>query len=97
MCGFCGRQAPTVSQEKCSIRKRAERPVLGTGILPPSVLVLHNIISYQITAAGLFSLLPANSCFGLDYAQHYTLGVLRKLTWLVFVSYLMPYRFPMFI
>ena len=25
------------------------------------------------------------------YAQHYSLGVLRKLTWLVFVSYLMPY------
>ena len=50
-------------------------------------------VSYQITARRLFSLLPANSCFGLYYAQHYSLGVLRKLTWLVFVSYLMPYIF----
>ena len=46
MCGFYGRQALTVSQEKCSIRKRAQRPVLGTGILAPSVPVFHNIISY---------------------------------------------------
>ena len=36
--------------------------------------------SYQITARGLFSLLLANSCFSLYYAQHYSLRVLRKLT-----------------
>ena len=37
----------------------------------------YHILSYQITARRLFSLLPANSCFGLCYAQHYSLGVLR--------------------
>ena len=36
--------------------------------------------SYQITARGLFSLLLANSCFSLYYAQRYSLRVLRKLT-----------------
>ena len=48
------------------------------------------ITSYQITGHRLFTLLPANSCIGLYYAQHYSLGVLHKLPWLVFISYLMP-------
>ena len=55
--------------------------------------VLLWILSYQITGHRLFTLLPANSCFGLYYAQHYSLGVLHKLTWLVFISYLMPWIF----
>ena len=41
----------------------------------------------------LFSLLLANSCFGLYYAQHYSfLGMLRKLTWLVFLSYIFCFQ-----
>ena len=67
---------------------------------PLSYIISYRIISYQITARRLFSLLPANSCLGLYYAQHYSLGMLRKLAWLVFVSYLMPHiyiMFPMFI
>ena len=54
-------------------------------------IISYRIISYQITARRLFSVLPANSCLSLYYAQHYSLGVLRKLTWLVFVSYLMQH------
>ena len=52
-------------------------------------LFLFSLSSYQITARRLFSLLPANSCFGLYYVQHYFyfLGVQRKFTLLVFVSY----------
>ena len=52
---------------------------------------------YQITACRLFSLLLANLCSGLYYAQHslkiFFLGVLCKLTWLVFVIYFVPYIF----
>ena len=42
------------------------------------VIQWWNTIIYQITAHRLFSLLLANLCFGLYYAQHYSLGVLRK-------------------
>ena len=47
---------------------------------------------YQIMARRLFSLLPANSRFGLYYAQRDSFsGALCKLTWLVFISNLVPY------
>ena len=61
-----------------------------TGVLSVGLAVGSSCGSYQITGHRLFTLLPANSCFGLYYAQHYSLGVLHKLTWLVFISYLMP-------
>ena len=35
--------------------------------------------AYQITAWRLYSLLPANLCFGLYYAQHYSFRVLHKI------------------
>ena len=53
--------------------------------------IIIMISDYGSQAFLPFSLLPANLCFRLYYAQHYSLAVLRKLTWLVFVSYLMPY------
>ena len=51
------------------------------------------ILSYEITDRRLFSFLLASAlCFGLYYTM-LIFFLLRKLTWLVFVSYLVPYIF----